>query len=431
MSDVPQLGFDLRTTPGYPSLVFVDLETSGANFANDRIIEIGIVEVGPDGAREWSTLINPEREITPFISGLTGIDNAMVADAPIFSSVAHDVLARLQGRLFVAHNARFDYSFLKREFLRAGLEFRASNLCTVKLSRKLCPEHHRHSLEALVGRYCIATEERHRALADARVLWQLWQLWHDRLPLETIRSAVDAIVGRFELPPQIDPGIVDDLPEAAGAYAFYGAEGELLLSRRSANLRQQVLAHFAPANISSHLVRSTQRIAWQESAGELGGRLHEIRFASPAPATASELCSWQLLQSDVQGDFRPRLVYSADIDFATTPDLYGLYAHPREATLGLRRLAEAHRLCYQVLGLGTGKPGEACVAYRQKNCRGACIGKESLPLHGARLLSALAKHRIQTWPYEGAVALVERDEFGMREDFHLFDAWRYLGTAQN
>ena len=133
-------------------LIFLDLETTGANFANDRIIEIGVVEVGQDGAREWSSLVNPGRPVPPFITGLTGIDTAMVATAPRFEDLAVPLLERLKGRLFVAHNARFDYSFLKREFLRLGLNFRAPSLCTVKLSRRLFPEHHRHSLEALVSR---------------------------------------------------------------------------------------------------------------------------------------------------------------------------------------------------------------------------------------------------------------------------------------
>ena len=76
---------------------------------------------------------------------------------------------------------------------------------------------------------------RHRALADARLLWELWQCWHGQLPSETIGSVVASIVGRPDLPPQIDPALIDDLPEAAGAYAFYGEDGRLLLIRRASN----------------------------------------------------------------------------------------------------------------------------------------------------------------------------------------------------
>lgn len=411
-------------------LIFLDLETTGANFANDRIIEIGVVEVGQDGAREWSSLVNPGRPVPPFITGLTGIDTAMVASAPRFEDLAVPLLERLKGRLFVAHNARFDYGFLKHEFKRLGIDFRATSLCTVKLSRKLFPEHHRHSLDTLVGRYDIVVADRHRALADAQVLWKLWQRWHEMMSPEAIWSAVDLITGRPELPPQIDPTVVDDLPEAPGAYALFGKDGELLLAKRSSNIRQQVFAHFSPAKRDTALVRDTFRIDWREAAGELGARLREIELTSAIRRPQHELCSWQLVLRN-EGDFRPVLVFASDTDFAHTEDLFGLYQNRREAVHSLRKLAEAHRLCHNQVGLGTGKEGEACIAYKQKTCRGTCVGKEPVSLHSARLMAALAKNKIHPWPYPGPIALVERDEFGMREDFHVVDAWRYLGTAHD
>ena len=121
----------MNQAPYPPPLVFVDLETTGANFANDRIIEIGLVEVDAEGVREWSTLVNPGIPIPPFISHLTGIDNEMVASAPRFDEFAPGLQERLKNHLFIAHNARFDYSFLKREFLRLGMACRAPSLCTV------------------------------------------------------------------------------------------------------------------------------------------------------------------------------------------------------------------------------------------------------------------------------------------------------------
>lgn len=412
-------------------LIFVDLETSGANFANDRVIEIGFVEVDANGVREWSSLVNPGVPVSDFITGLTGIDTAMVAAAPRFDELAPELLERLRGRLFIAHNARFDYTFLKREFKRLGVDFRAPCLCTVKLSRKLFPEHHRHSLDALLTRYAISIDgDRHRALADARVLWALWQRWHELLPPATIGQAVERIVGRPELPPQIDPALADDLPEAPGAYAMYAQDGGLLLAKRSSNLRQQVLAHFSAAQRDSALARNTWRVEWREAAGELGARLHELDLSARARQAAETLCSWQLVEHG-DGDFRPLLVHASDVDLARAPELFGLYANPREAVHTLRKLAEAHRLCHSQLGLGTAKPGQGCVAFKQKSCRGTCVGKEAVALHSARLMSALAKFKLQRWPYAGPVALVERDEFGMREDFHLIDGWRRLGTVHD
>jgi DNA polymerase-3 subunit epsilon len=412
-------------------LVFIDLETTGANFANDRIIEIGLIEVDADGAREWSMLVNPEVSVSEFITGLTGIDTSMVASAPKFADIATLVAEKLRGRLFIAHNARFDYGFLKREFKRLGIDFRAPTLCTVKLSRKLFPAHHRHNLDTLVERHGLnVVGDRHRALADARVLWDLWQRWHEALPAETIQHAVAAIVGRPELPPQIDPTVIDDLPEAPGAYAMYAEDGALLHVKRSTNIRQQVFAHFAPASRDTALARNTWRIDWREAAGELGARLQEIDLSRSIRKAADDLCAWQL-NKHAEGDFRPTLVFSRDLDFGATDDLFGLYMNRREAVHALRKLAEAHRLCHSQLGLGEAAKGEACVAYKQKICRGACIGKEAVSLHSVRLMTALAKFKLKNWPYKSAIAVVERDEFGMREDFHLVNRWRYLGTVHN
>src|SRR5512139_2658331 len=111
-------------------LAFIDLETTGGNPAIDRITEIGVVEVDGDRVSSWSTLVNPERPIPAFIQQLTGIRNEMVADAPTFAEVAEELAERLQGRLFIAHNARFDYGFVKSEYHRIGQRFRADVLCT-------------------------------------------------------------------------------------------------------------------------------------------------------------------------------------------------------------------------------------------------------------------------------------------------------------
>lgn len=163
--------------PGFDRIVFVDLETTGGSPAADRATEIGVIEVSADGVREWSTLVNPQTPIPPFIQKLTGITDAMVEDAPTFSMLAADLHARLSGALFVAHNAPFDHGFLRNEFERAGQLFEPRVVCTVKLSRKLFPEHARHNLDAVVQRHGIhlPEAERHRALGDARAVWAFWR----------------------------------------------------------------------------------------------------------------------------------------------------------------------------------------------------------------------------------------------------------------
>ena len=411
-------------------LVFVDLETTGANIANDRIIEIGLVEVDANGCREWSTLVNPGRPVSPFITGLTGIDTAMVEPAPTFAQLAPMLSEKLRGRLFIAHNARFDYGFLQHEFKRAVLDFRATRLCTVKLSRALFPGHARHNLDTLVERHDIVVPEgdRHRALTDARLIWALWQHWHTVLPEETIRASVERITGRPTLPPQLDAASLDDLPESPGAYAMTDRDGNRLLVKRATNLRQQIFTHFAADKAGSALANAVWHIEWREAAGELGARLSEIGLAPTRRHPPEELCSWRLV-SQGNGDFQPVLALASNADFAREENLFGLYNGRKEAQQALRKLVEAHRLCHYDASQEFRRTGEAYKAFRQHACRGACVGKESPAMHGARLMAALAKYRLRPWPYPGAIALIERDAFGMHEEAHVIDGWAHLGTA--
>ena len=156
-----------------PRLAFIDVETTGANPVVDRVTEIAILRV-ENGAlvERWSSLVNPGMGIPPSIQGFTGITDAMVAGAPPFAELADGVRALLAGCVFVAHNARFDYGFIKNEFRRIGQDFDAPVLCTVKLSRALYPQHHRHGLDALIARHNLTCSARHRAMGDTEALHQ-------------------------------------------------------------------------------------------------------------------------------------------------------------------------------------------------------------------------------------------------------------------
>ncbi len=141
-----------------------------------RVIDVAVI--GATGDRldfEWQTLVHPGARISAGITALTGIDDEMIADAPPFERVAKELRERLAGRVFVAHNVRFDYGFIRREFARMGSEWRSPNLCTVRLSRALYPEMPRHNLDAVMEHHGITVEQRHRAMPDAQVLWQLWR----------------------------------------------------------------------------------------------------------------------------------------------------------------------------------------------------------------------------------------------------------------
>ena len=157
-------------------LAIVDVETTGAHPVHDRLTEIAIVRVDHGAVVErWESLVNPGVPIPPMIQQLVGITDAMVAEAPAFGALADRVEALLEGCVFVAHNARFDYGFIKNAFGRLGRAFEAPVLCTVKLSRALYPEHHRHGLDAIMARHGLSCVARHRAMGDAEVLLQFAQ----------------------------------------------------------------------------------------------------------------------------------------------------------------------------------------------------------------------------------------------------------------
>ena len=153
------------------TFAFLDIETTGGNSARDRITEIGIrFWRGGDVVGQWQTLLNPQTRISPFIESFTGISNEMVADAPLFEEVADELEAQLKDAVFVAHNARFDYGFIKAEYRRLGRPFSAKVLCTVKLSRRLYPQFRRHNMDALIARHGLAKVQRHRAMGDVSAM---------------------------------------------------------------------------------------------------------------------------------------------------------------------------------------------------------------------------------------------------------------------
>jgi len=149
--------------------VVVDVETTGGNTQWNRVTEIGAVRVrNGEIIEEWSSLINPQRRIPSKIVSLTGITDDMVAEAPVFADIADEFRAFLDGAVFVAHRAKFDYGFIKTEYERIDQEFRCPTLCTVVETRRHFPGLPSYSLANLSNHFRIALNSHHRALCDAR-----------------------------------------------------------------------------------------------------------------------------------------------------------------------------------------------------------------------------------------------------------------------
>ena len=413
-------------------LAFVDIETTGGPAQLASITEIAVVQVDDSGVREWSILVRPEMRIPAHIERLTGISNAMVADAPCFEAAADEVFDQLDGRIFVAHNARFDHGHIKAAFRRMGVTIRPRVLCTAKLSRRLFPQERRHGLDHLIARHGLHVESRHRALSDARVLWQFWQHVHQRFPAEQVEDVVRALIGRPSLPPYIDPAQVDSLPDAPGVYLFYGENDIPLYIGKSKRVRTRVLSHFSADHGSDRelsLSQQVRRIQHVRAAGELDALLQEAMLIKTLQPTHNrqlrrnrELCAWQL-GGDLLGDRTLSLVRASDMEFPPRGLLYGFFRSRRAAVERLRQLCVEHRLCPPLLGLEKHTPGR-CFNHQLKRCEGACLGRESAGGHGARLEAALAEFKVESWPHDGAVAIVEGDSL------HVVEHWCHYGTVR-
>lgn len=412
-----------------PPLLFIDLETTGATATVDRITEIGIVEVTDIGVTRWSQLINPDSRIPEFIQRLTGITEEMVADAPRFEDVADSLLARLTGKLFIAHNARFDYGFIKNEFKRLGIDFRARVLCTVKLSRALYPNEPRHNLDTLVTRHGLLQTGRHRALADADLIHQFWEKLQEQFSSEQIALEVDRLSARPALPSYLDQDLPEQLPESPGVYVFYGEKNFVLYVGKSKNLRKRVMSHFSSDHARGKemsLSMQVRRVEWIQTAGEVGALLKEsemVKALLPSHNTRlrrnKELCAWRITDQPAP----PELAWARDLNLGAQPNLYGLFRSQRDALEMLSALAQSEKLCKARLGLEKVNGNAPCFGHQLKLCKGACVGKEKPELHHARLLMAAARHKIPTWPHAGPIGLKEGDVV------HVVDAWCYLGTA--
>ena len=417
-----------------PRTVFLDLETTGLSPRADGITEVGLVIV-EDGAalREWSTLVRPPVPVPPEIVRLTGISNDMLRDAPAFSAIAAELAGLLDGALIVAHNARFDYAFLKQSFAREGIAFFAPVLCTARLARELAPGQDSYGLDALMARYGLNQDDRHRALGDARLAYALAQALQGTHEADEIAAAVKRVLRRPSLPKHLPIDTLTRIPEGPGVYLFYGMNQHPLYIGKALSLRERVGQHFSGDWGSERGVRladELRRIEWIETAGDLSALLteallvrtrmpsHNVKLRRRAEAVALRL------------DHTARSVLTVDataLAGADLPGLYGPFSSKRAARATLAHVCDEEALCRKAIGLEKRRskeaPGIPCFAYQVKRCLGACCGQEAEEAHWERLCAALAGHAMPPWPREGAVELVERDEESGREARFVVRDW--------
>ena len=423
-----------QQTIQYPKLAFVDIETTGSHFERDRITEIGIKTLADEQVSTWERLINPRVYIPQNIQRLTGISPKMVADQPSFEDLAKEIKEELEGKIFVAHNARFDYGFIKASLKRVGIDFKPKVLCTVKLSRLLFPNQSRHNLDTIIQSHGLVVSARHRALGDADLLFQFWQVCEKAVGKERLLEAINQLTGNASLPPNIDQELIDSIPDAPGCYIFYGENKRPLYIGKSISLRSRVMGHFQGSltqRKEMKLSLQVRDIDWIETSGELGALILESQLIKERMPSmniklrrSKDLCAWSL-EKNSAGMLVPALVNQKDLLPGLQENLYGLFYSKREAHSYLKAVAKKYRLCEILLGLEKGAEGKPCFGYQLKQCGGACIGVMPTEMHNLQLQTAMSLYKVQVWPYKGPIAI---DDGG---EMIVLDNWCYLGTAIN
>lgn len=416
-------------------IAFVDIETTGLSASFNRIIEIGIIRVeNNEIVQTYHSLINPETHIAPEIEKITGITSADLEHAPTFRSIKEDVLEALIDTTFVAHNVRFDYGFLRHEFKRENISFSAKQFCTVKLSRFLYPTARRHNLDAIIERFNIECANRHRALDDAKVLFEFYQKIQQTFPTEKIVDAINRCSKKPTLPLKLDPAYLENLPENSGVYIFYDGQNMPLYVGKSINIKDRVLSHFASdihSTTEMNISQQVERIDTIETAGELGALVLEsqlIKKLLPVYNKKSrvkrELVALKIrANSDGYNEY-----FLEPISVIKPSDLetfVGFFKSRKQAKTFLAELAKEYSLCEKLLGLE--KTKGACFAYRLGRCKGACLGKEKNIIYNMRCISAFATTKIVPWPFPGPIIITEEKHDGQQEYF-IVDNWCMIGS---
>ena len=410
---------------------FVDVETSGSHARYGQIIEIGIIRV-EDGVitDTYETLINPGVSISPFITTITGISNSDVHNKPTFDEVALDVKRLLEGAIFVAHNARFDYGFVKTEFKRLAITFNAKTLCTVKISRQLFPKQKSHSLENIIKTHGITVNARHRAYADCDAMVQFLHTVENKHSVEFVATAINAALANYILPDTVDEKIIESLPHLPGVYFFYDAQDTLLYVGKSVDIKSRVRSHFGQSHTTSKERALTAKVSYVEhevTSGELSALLKESKYIKELMPEynrrlrkTSRLAVFKSTITN-EGYKTGTISYQPTDTFTYDASIDGIFKTMSAAKNTLDTLVKEYTLCPKLLGLESGKG--ACFQYQLGRCNGACTGEENPLAYNGRFDVAFKKMKIRSWPFPGPVTIPE-DETASEGVAYLVDQWQ-------
>ena len=370
----------------------LDIETTGGKYNEEGITEIAIYKFdGHKVVDKFISLINPEREIQPFVVNLTGINSTMLRSAPKFYEVAKRIVEITEDCIIVAHNAQFDNRILKTEFKRLGFGFKRETLCTVELAKKLIPGHDSYSLGKLARALGIPVSDRHRADGDAMATLKLFKILLNKdLDKVIIQDSV-----RMEPKYQMEPNhkdIIDALPSITGVYYIHDEQGKIIYIGKSKNIRHRINQHFTNTSPKSKKIQLlVNTVTYEATGSELVALLkesQEIKRNKPLFNTALR----RNIFTHALYSFKDEHGYiNLKIDKADGRKKHiTTYSNLQSAKSFMFKAVEDYRLCQKLTGLYPSKTN--CFNYTIKSCNGACILKESVEDYNRRVQQLITKN---------------------------------------
>lgn len=366
----------------------IDVETTGRG---NRITEISIFKYDGDMViDEFTSLVNPENLIPAHITALTGIDNQLVVNAPIFEDIAEKILDITKDSIFVAHNVNFDYNIIRGEFKRLGIDFKRKKLCTVRLSRTLLPGHKSYSLGKLCKALKINLVDRHRARGDAEATVLLFELLLKQPDADHVfKDFLNKNSREATLPPNLPKQVFESLPETAGIYYFKNKKSKIIYVGKAINIKKRVLSHFySKTKKSLEMVRETRDIDFELSGSELLALLMEdaaIKHHFPIYNQVSK----RTIQSHALFSYEDRngILHLAINKGRLVSNPLITFFSIRDTRIFLEKICSKYNLCPKYCHLQ--ESVSHCSHFSITSCKGVCKDEESSFDYNQRVLEAI------------------------------------------
>jgi len=373
----------------------LDIETTGGKFNEEGITEIAIHKFdGLQVVDKFISLVNPEKEIQPFVVKLTGINSKMLRTAPKFYEVAKRIIEITEDTVLVAHNAQFDYRILRTEFRRLGYNFERKTLCTVDLSKLLLPDAESYSLGKLVRSLGIPVSDRHRANGDALATVKLFKLLLAKdsekiIIKETIRKETQGELSEKQL------DIVRELPNKTGIFYMHNKDGDIIYLNKTTDIKKKVNLLFTKTSDKSRkLTKDTKKVTYELTGNELVAILKEHEELLKLRPKYSIIPKKRMYSHALCKTVNENGYFSLGIKpYRECEDPLGLFNGVFSAKNHLYKITKEFGLCEKVNGISEARKN--CSAFEEGDCHGACIQQEDVQEYNKRVIEATSKNNIK------------------------------------